>query len=360
MITKKIVLILGAGASRAYGFPLGAKLKAMIWNIFNGSISSPILWALGAKQKDAISISATKADIKRFNNALLLSPDYSIDSFLEHHNSRFREIGKIGIASCLLPLEKRNYLYDDWMKRYVNSEKNMYTEIIPSDGHWYQYLFNRMCEGCDFTNFADNKLSVITFNYDRTFEYYLLHSLEAKYGEPISDCAKVLKEIQIIHVYGSLGELPELATNANKAVLYDITQSNEQERMDYYKIAADSLRIIPEERGSRLDSKHLSSVPSILRGAERIYFLGFGFLDENMDKIFTETGKEENNILKEVGGRCYGTAMGMSPHLKKKLATMGLERIAADLKNKASIDPINFPDCNINDFLIHHPYSKLD
>jgi hypothetical protein len=35
MIESNIVLILGAGASRAYGFPLGPKLKAMIWNEFN-------------------------------------------------------------------------------------------------------------------------------------------------------------------------------------------------------------------------------------------------------------------------------------------------------------------------------------
>lgn len=364
MIKNDTVLILGAGASRAYGFPLGVKLKAMIWNELheilhtfknNNSVTKQVL-------VERLGITSVEDDIKKFKNALLLSPDYSIDSFLEHQSDDFKAIGKIGIAACLLPLEKRDYLYDDWMKVYIKRKEDIYSGIIPSDGHWYQYLFNEMSEGCDFENFAENnKLFVITFNYDRSLEYYLLHSLEAKYGKTITECAEVLKHIKIIHVYGSLGELPELVAT-NMAVPYDITQASFEERFWHYKTAANSLRIIPEERGNEVVPADLSDAHAKLKMADRIYFLGFGFLEDNMNKIFTNADSMgKYNLLKEVGSKCYGTALGLSPHLKKRLATIGLEKMKADLQRQHIMGhTFNFPDCNINDFLLHHSYSKLD
>ena len=362
MIKNDTVLILGAGASRAYGFPLGPKLKAMIWNAFDGATSSPILWALGADRAKPKTIAYVKWEIEEFNKALLLSPDYSIDSFLEHQCDRFKSIGKVGIAACLLPLEQRTSLYDDWMKVYL--EKDLDFKIVFDDRHWYQYLFNEMCKECKFEDFADNKLSIITFNYDRSLEYYLLHSLEAKYGKDIKECAEVLKRFEIIHVYGSLGELTELSTGSDQDVPYLTSDSTEEQKAFYYKKSADSIRIIPEERGIEANSDYLLDAHTSLREAKRIYFLGFGFLEDNMNKLFTNADSMgKYNLLKEIGGKCFGTAMGLSPHLKEKLATMGLQTMKIDLniqKHSNFKYPLHFPDCNINDFLLHNQHSKLD
>ncbi|MCX5659258.1 MAG: hypothetical protein NTW19_05985 [Planctomycetota bacterium] len=68
----------------------------------------------------------------------------SIDAFLQYHPG-FLPIGKIAIAICLIPLESPERLLDT------------------SD--WYTYLYRYM--GAEFDSFgSDNKLTVLTFNYD--------------------------------------------------------------------------------------------------------------------------------------------------------------------------------------------------
>ena len=56
--------------------------------------------------------------------------------------------------------------------------------------------------------FGQNKVSFITFNYDRSLEHFLCTSLSNDFGKSIADCAKVLANIPIVHLHGRLGYLP--------------------------------------------------------------------------------------------------------------------------------------------------------
>ena len=72
------------------------------------------------------------------------------------HNFKYERIGKIAIALELCPYENENILLGD------------------QNGHWMKYLWHRMLsEVSRPSDLLKNKLSVLTFNYDRSLEHYL-------------------------------------------------------------------------------------------------------------------------------------------------------------------------------------------
>ncbi len=356
MITQETVLILGAGASMAYGFPSGQKLKALIWKKL-GKCDDEILLAIGADIRTPTRREDSENFVEKFRKDLLLSPDYSIDSFLEHHNDEYKKLGKVGIAAVLLPLEKRRYLFDDWMLSLT--EENFSSHILLKDGHWYQYLFNQMCKDCKkFGDFSENKnVSIVTFNYDRSLEYYLFNCLHAKYKENFVECAEMLKNIPIIHVYGKLGNLPELSDP--DSIEYDMP---EDVPIDSLKITERSIKIINDPNANT--SPEFQDAQKLIKEAKRIYFLGFGYLEENMRRLFTNytaTHLSEFDILKQVGNRCFGTTLGISPHHLNAISMKGLDNLKLDFRNKSSHpNPILcFPATNIYEFLFYNPNAVL-
>jgi hypothetical protein len=361
MITQDTVLILGAGASMAYGFPSGQKLKSLIWQkLENCRDVIPI--AFGADIATLAQREAFDVFVENFRENLLLSPDYSIDSFLEHHNDDYKKLGKIGIASVLLPLERKRYLYDDWMLSFTT--ENFSSIIRPKDGHWYQYLFNQICKHCKFEEFSCNKISVITFNYDRSLEYYLLNCLRAKYKKSLPECAEVLKKIPILHVYGKLGNLPELSDS--DSIKYDTPEGVPSDSLE---TAERSIKII-HVPNTNTSPEFLDAQKLIIK-AKRIYFLGFGYLGENMRRLFTDysaSSVKEFGLLEGVedkfsgaGRKCYGTILGVSPHHKDWLAQKGLTNLSYDLTLRDQIpNAYNFKDSTIYDFLFYNNNARFD
>src|SRR5262245_18271949 len=105
--TPSTVLVLGAGASRPYGFPLGQELKegicGMIGNWLEGTRQSPDLAELISKHGFTRDIQET------FFRALSTSPRNSIDAFLEIR-TEFRDLGKTWIAAIIAHTESASPL----------------------------------------------------------------------------------------------------------------------------------------------------------------------------------------------------------------------------------------------------------
>jgi hypothetical protein len=179
MITKPTVLVLGAGASMDYGYPSGAGL---LENILKQNNSSEWKWLFRQKE-------ISNNDIEQYRNALYLSQQPSVDAFLEHR-PEFIDIGKLTMALYLMSCEEEVVLYDFGIR---------------TKG-WYHYLLNSINTG--FDEFVENKLSIITFNYDRSLEYFLFTALKNTYNKSDDVIAEVVKKIPIIHVHGYLGPLP--------------------------------------------------------------------------------------------------------------------------------------------------------
>jgi len=99
-LNRKTVFVLGAGASKPYGFPLGIELKdTMIANLSNA-----VFQVVLKKHNFDQSL------IDDFVEALPRTYHSTIDIFLEKKR-KYREIGAYVIAHSLLPLENSNLLF---------------------------------------------------------------------------------------------------------------------------------------------------------------------------------------------------------------------------------------------------------
>lgn len=93
MITKQTVLILGAGASSGYGFPLGRGLRDIVCGIPRTAVANLINEA-----------GFNSDELENFINILRHSGYTSVDWFLEGWPD-FISVGKAAIATALIPFE---------------------------------------------------------------------------------------------------------------------------------------------------------------------------------------------------------------------------------------------------------------
>jgi len=287
MITVPTVLVLGAGASLDYGFPLGRELIRLILSltIVNDKPFEDGLYARYFQDMppmptpiphpmsdiwEALSISGTSVWL--FQNALIAANPPSIDAFLEDRlDDYFTSIGKAAIAKALIPSEDVSKL--DWQ---------------PQEG-LYDYLWDRL--RAKVTKFNENKLSVITFNYDRSLEYFLFRRLKHTYNLDDNDAADLLNSIEIVHMYGKLGEPSFWAGKEGRDYSTDDSPLEIEKCMKGIKVIG--------ERST--DTGEFQRAHELLGQAERACFLGFSYDETNVERL----GINQFNIP------IFGTAVGM-------------------------------------------------
>jgi hypothetical protein len=270
MITKPTTLILGAGASKPFGFPTGAELRERIIRITYPEPSEE--WNPLTKYFD---YEINK--VSKFGEAFYYSQQQSIDAFLEHRNE-FITIGKLAITLVLLPFEEERELF--------------------KNGNWYQYLFNRMTTKT-FDDFSQNNINFVTFNYDRSLEYFLLTALSSTYDKDVITTEDMLSKFMPLHIYGSFGNL--IGQNS-------VDYSSNPDRFNT-KRASDNILIVSEK-------DHRATVfltaSQILINTERLYFLGFGYNEINLERL------NINNINPP---RKIGTAYGLGRSEKDSISS---------------------------------------
>ena len=71
-------------------------------------------------------------------------------------------------------------------------------------GHnWLRNLLQHM-RGTSFEDFHTNKVSFVTFNYDRSLEHFLCRSLANSFAKTEAEAGEVISKIPIIHLHGRL------------------------------------------------------------------------------------------------------------------------------------------------------------
>lgn len=249
MITKPTVLVLGAGASKPYDFPVGQDLlDAVIRNLI--SIDS-----VNQMREFGFDFKA----IQIFSTELHLSQQPSVDAFLEHR-PEFSEIGKLSMAMQLIECEYGSYLFDP----------------IRRGKGFYRYLFTQL--NTNWNEFSENQLSIITFNYDRSLEHYFFTALKHSYNKSDDLVADALSNIPIIHVHGILAPLPWQETGGIPYA-YSPTPIDRKKLLE---IARHKMLIVSEEEKSTTE---FNRAFDCLKSAERIYFLGFGYHRQNLRKL---------------------------------------------------------------------------
>ncbi len=261
MITRPTVLILGAGSSMPYQFPSGRKLMRDVYIYLSEKHPSswiPILNQLGIETNH----------IQAFREELHYSGRASVDAFLEYR-PEFLKVGKLAITLGLIPHEMESSLF--------NVTHN-----------WYEYLFNKL--NTPFEEFDENKLSIVTFNYDRSIEHYLFTVLRNAYGKSEKECANKLNKIQIIHVHGRLGALP-WQEGPGRPYYHKVS-------LEEIKTASEQIVVISEDIET---STAFEKSFSLMSAADIICFLGFGYHEANLRRL-----KIDKLSNKTVLGAFYG------------------------------------------------------
>jgi len=280
MITEKTVFILGAGASCPYGFPSGAQLRKEICFDFTDKY---LRFLKNTNSYDnGLRFQGFEGLIKRFFE----SSTKSIDLFLARY-SEIADIGKYVIAFEMLNAE-------------INSHFN---EQSKNEGKedWLFYLFDRMTntikDRTQIKKFSENNISFITFNYDRSLEHFFFTSLCNSFNvpkyEPKNEILNVLRQLKIIHVYGSIAPLDWQDNENGVEYRTQITESILQK-------TSKNLRTIYEEK----QNPELDEAKKLIANADEVFFLGFGYASENMGIL----------KLPELIPYCckvYGTAFGL-------------------------------------------------
>ncbi|MBI5393846.1 MAG: hypothetical protein HZA91_00965 [Verrucomicrobia bacterium] len=241
MIKDKTVLILGAGASKPYGMPLGRELRDDVTRGSSSALSSDIIIK---------RCGFDRLVYRRFKADLAQSGFQSVDAFLEERE-KWGEIGKAAMAMSLLKAE-------------ALARKKVFPPNQPKD-HWYEVLWQQL-RAASWTTFKSNPWHVVTFNYDRTLEHYLVTVLCNNYGiQPETAC----KALPILHVHGSLGHYEES----------DFGRAVTPERV---KQSAASISVVHETnpRSAAFVRAH-----RVIREAQRILFIGFAYHPQNMEKL---------------------------------------------------------------------------
>ena len=109
--------------------------------------------------------------VEEFTRTFEESTRTSIDSFLNYHKKEFGTIGKIAIVDIISSCENRKNL----LKPEDPSPKE-------ENDYWYNYLAEFIYK-CEFDDITNNKLSIISYNYDRSLEQFLYESLKRDYKE---------------------------------------------------------------------------------------------------------------------------------------------------------------------------------
>ena len=332
MVNKNTVLILGAGASVDYGYPTGEDLTKRIWN----SAIIDKFDKFASKENDSSYIHGLNLLKRHF----FQSRSRSIDTWLaKPANRNCVNAGKLLIAYLISNCEKKDFTEMGFFRPIYGSENKIKDEE-DKNKDWYRLLLNEMLT-MDLGDFAEanNRLSIITFNYDRSLEYFLINALRSNYIENEEEqCYKQFTELDIIHVYGKVGDLP---TDNSVGIPYGESKIYS----DWCK-RANNLKIIPEVRNK--NDKNIIQIKDRMKNARKIYFIGFSFDKSNVELLGFPFKAMHNDV--EIHGSVFGMERG-----EIEIAT-SLVRVELQDRNLSVLNSNQSEDCKCKAFTFFKRY----
>jgi len=294
MIERQTVFILGAGASVPYKFPTADQLNKDIIEHFENNLKN---WATENYRQSPLdrnrinwAIKKIVDDTEKFRGNFRKGPGLSIDRYLTDNPSFLSPGKKAILLSIALKEHLSRFLYE--------------VDIEYRKQDWYKDLFNELIKdfrGPKNCQINKNHVSFVTFNYDRSLEHFLHMSLTSHYTEMSTDIlTEEILSIPIIHVYGTIGNLPWQNSNSveygSRLNEYDINQ------------LVDNLFVIKEER----ENPNAELAKAEIQKAKRIFFLGFGFAEDNLQVL------DIPKILPD-DVEIYATNMGLTNRKKDEI-----------------------------------------
>lgn len=316
MITKNTVLILGAGASKPYGFPTGQELREKI--IREGGSR------LGGLNQGSWRQEDYRLNGEKFAATFDKSGVTSIDRFLNMQTEDYVIFGKILIMAFIRDYEK-------------HSKFNEHIKNPNQD--WYRVFWNKINSGVEkFEDLSFDNFQIISFNYDRSFEYYLYQSVRNLFPKSIIQDKLVIalmKTLKVIHVFGRVESM--IWENGESFDEDNVLRYYNNLHFDYNELLArrETINIINEVK------KDTSEYKEIIESSKEVFFLGFGFLEENMKLLGAPFKQQIGNHTKFIA-----TAYQISQE--------NINRLFAKYFSAASISNSIFYDCDCAALLRNH------
>ena len=258
MIKKKTVLILGAGASHHAGLPIGGELSKLICSDLRkeGRVTKLLIeMEHGSRERTEL--------LKLLSSTRIDTPDFVLA------NSELQVIGKRAIALTIGFHENEN-------------------ELLNSKGEkegWYRYLWNRMY-AVGIEKFKTNKIKVITFNYDRSFEVYFLTQIRHSYGLSDTAARELYSDvIEVVHVHGAIGNYDLVDGGGIRSYLpkwYDPKMQNYEEVL---KQTTDEIVLATQ---ASVENAAFKKAHRWLKEGLYIVFIGCAFHELNMTNLKVE------------------------------------------------------------------------
>lgn len=318
MISIPTVFILGAGSNVDSGF---CTSRGLADGIGNNSVA--FLEDLINKNTSFFSAGLpTKLlqDAKKLRDLIRSDLHESIDIILGTRFKKLEFMGKWAIVHQIL-------------KRETTEQSNSFYPL-------YLQLFKIMTSSVndfnDFPKLANNKVTFITFNYDRSLEYFFYKNIRENCIDfPTGFGAEEFRVFRAFfncyHVYGSFGQI-------YSSSLEDYLPYSPSLTVDSISDAAERIDVIKNGVSARNMSQILNAVSS----AKRIVFIGFSFNPRILDSIsfysLLKSKPEIYCVSKEINDSYFGPFLESVRPYVGSFNRNGLVEPAIKIYKKGTID----------------------
>lgn len=295
------MIVVGAGASKEYGLPTGAELAEKIalvsdirFDEFGTRLSagdhqivSTLRFLVESRENGSRDINPYLHAAWRIRDNMGLAP--SIDNFIDTHRNDelLVEFGKIAICHSIQMAESGSSL------RVDGTQRNPMLNARAVKGTWLEQLFKLLVAQRNYDDFlvALSQITFVSFNYDRCIHQFFYFACSSYFNLDPEGQQRLLSSLKILYPYGTIGPFAAGGLNTN------FGQVNYQGQLID---ASRQIRTFTEGSESNL----LSQIRTEIDAAEIVMFLGFGFLQLNMDLLF------QNQRFRPI--RVIGTGKGLS------------------------------------------------
>lgn len=314
---KRTTFVLGAGASADFNLPVGTQLRNEIVDLLQGTFPddrevAPYGESALARACSEIGLTTERA---RGASDIIRRGIYwsnSVDDFLSESVAfpDVVELGRLAIAECIVKAERRAAAHLSLDAPTIEGRRGAAQMLSEA---WLGSLFRQLKRGYSRERAIDafSDVSFIVFNYDRCLEQFLFWAIHDAFGLDQDETRKVVKSIPILHVYGSLGNLP--AWMEGDVVNFGAEQ---------YELHLMAKRI--KTYTEQLKSEEVSSIQGLMEAAENVVYLGYAFHQQGLDILYPtgpRPGQNHYGTLWQLGGAAQERA--------KAVASAGSEHYAS-------------------------------
>ena len=292
LLNDGTTLIIGAGAHKPYGFPTSKELKRVLQTMHpdcprtedeNGKMIKSLRFALNEYPEIASRLRIfLPPEAKAFNLPgcqLASISDDQIEKILLNFIKAFggSQVPSIDrfLAKCIERKDEHYVMAGKFLIALVINAYERSINISFAKDDWIQFFISNFLANADKINLSSEQFpKIITFNYDILFERSVVSHLIYYHGWSESDAWSFVKALDITHVYGKV-EYFDLKSDDSDLSVDDLNR---------IRRSIKNIKVIGENENSGGDTSE--KIQDSIRKSACVYFLGFGFDEQNMEILF--------------------------------------------------------------------------